>query len=421
MTLHTSWQSFFTAKALSQDCSPNDFLQFSQRLSDAPDTASLLDLLRHSDFKCFAFLEPNTFQVQLCHHYSLVRTDSWRNTESYHVALQGMSSSDHALLFDPLNLARTAELLLPSPPSFTTLLSPEQLLALPDTTPHTEKKLMPKLVQVPPFLFSLIHQNTPMDPTDLFFLVRHGIDTYIDSRIAALEIESQTPQSHDQLRSIIQLHSLYFLQFLYAATYDPNNIALQFDATAPDTLPSINHWRQFLHQAQIGLDPPTTSNPPPPPPPATFPPPITPTNTMSPPINQTFAEATTALAFAVNTFATAADKLTDAKSNASHNLHDPGRSNPSSYKTKYFVSWRVMTPISSPHPPTPFAPFYHLVLTLLRPNSISLITYSPHFIARIFALILLLRCVSPNSSLSIPLLKALPASVYSRYLISPTR
>jgi hypothetical protein len=127
------------------------------------------------------------------------------------------------------------------------------------------------------------------------------IDTCID------DLDPNDTQAHDTLRLTLQTDSMYFLQFLYVAAVKPDTLAINVDPDAPRSLPSIMAWKQVLHRANIA---PSQSSQPV----ATTTNPIDPApNAPALATTDTFAEATTALAFAVNTFATAADKMTEIK------------------------------------------------------------------------------------------------------------
>ena len=328
MILHATWNALLLDKALDQSFPNTDFHLFAQRLSTALDSFTILDLLHHSDFKCFAYFSAHSMTIELCHHYSVIRSNNWRTTDSFHVALTGMTANDDALLFNPNDIHRTSELLLPLPSALGTVVSIADLLAFPTAIPHTVKKLMPSLIQVPPHLFATLQLADSRDPSDLFFLIRTALTDYIDTCIANLE-PSDT-QSHDTLRLTLQTDSMYFLQFLYVAAVQPDTIAINVDPNAPRALPSIMAWRQVLHRANIATAQPNQTAP------VTTPPTTPAPNAPVFASPDTFAEATTALAFAVNTFATAADKLTETKA--------PSASQPTRawYKQPSFLQEQVL-------------------------------------------------------------------------------
>ncbi len=111
--------------------------------------------MRHSDFKCFAFVSSEDNQVYLCHHYSLVQSSLWQTDSSTHVALMGLDNDAIPIFLAPASVRQAAKLLMPSVASLSKIDSPHHLLQLHDKV---------------------------NDPTKLFFLCPTALFTYANAR-----------------------------------------------------------------------------------------------------------------------------------------------------------------------------------------------------------------------------------------------
>jgi hypothetical protein len=309
MDLSHTWKAFFEEQLTNPDLI-DGFATFSKQYNDAYDINAKLSLIQNSDFKCFAFVSAETHHISLCHHYSLVRSSTWKSNSSIHVALSSLNNQADPIIIISSGLRHAAELLMPTQAILSKIPSPDALQNLQNKEPHKLKTLMPPLIQVPPLLFTTLASSTSTDPTELFFLCRTTLFNHANAHLTTTGTSTRRQsEANDPQRQSIINSNFYFLFFLYAATLEPEAFSLEHQ---PNTFDNITHWASTLHRAHIGIAPT------PPPPPTT--PPTTPaTDPNQPPSATTHSllQVATALVQAANSLTTSSDKLSDAKTSTS--------------------------------------------------------------------------------------------------------